>query len=146
VISKYDPGRAALQALRANRALGILPDQHAGADGLLLPFFGRPTRMIPAVARLSMLSGAPISPAFAVRRTPWLKDGRINAAILEPWAVEKPARADRDAAVEQGTRRMVSELETVIRAHPDQWLWVHRRWRGEEMYQELAELGAKVSA
>ncbi|HEX8552322.1 MAG TPA: lysophospholipid acyltransferase family protein [Abditibacteriaceae bacterium] len=132
VISKYDPGRGALQALRAGRALGILPDQHAGADGLLLPFFGRNTRVIPAVARLAMLSGAAVAPRFGVRRTPWLADGRIIARALPTWSVEKPERHERDTAVEAGTRRMIADLETIIRAHPDQWLWVHRRWRSEE--------------
>lgn len=137
VISKYEPGRAALQVLKENGALGILPDQHAGSDGMLLPFFGRPTRMVPAIARLAMLSGAAVAPSFGVRRTPWLRDGRIVAKVAPVWHVEKTARELREAALVEGTRRTVQELETVIRAHPDQWLWVHRRWRGEKMDEVL---------
>lgn len=133
VISKYEPGRAALQVLKANGTLGILPDQHAGSDGLLLPFFGRPTRVVPAVARLAMLSGAAVVPAFGVRRTPWLRDGRIIAKLAPAWHVPKVDRTERDAAVLEGTKRMIHELETIIRAHPDQWLWVHRRWRAAEI-------------
>ena len=121
-----------MQALKANRTLGILPDQHAGADGVLLPFFGRTTRVIPAVARLAMLSGAPVAPCFATRRTPWLRDGRILTKIEPVWHVEKPDRSERDAAVIAGTRRMISELEMAIRDSPDQWMWVHRRWRDNE--------------
>jgi len=137
VISKYEPGRAALQVLKNNGTLAVLPDQHAGKDGLLLPFFNRPTRVVPAIARLAMMSGASVAPAFGVRRTPWLRDGRIIAKVAPTWTMEKTARQNREAAVLEGTRRTVQELETIIRAHPDQWLWVHRRWRGEKMDEVL---------
>ena len=81
VISKYDTARASLQVLRANKALGILPDQHAGETGALIPFFGRPTRFVTAVARLARFSGAPVVPAYGVRRTPWLANGKIRAVV-----------------------------------------------------------------
>ena len=127
VISKYDNGRASLRVLKNNETLGILPDQHAGSEGELLPMFGQPTRVWGAIARLAMLSGARVVPAFGVRKTPFLADGRIVAMVSQGWNVEKTG--DRNAAVTQGTRRTIGELEKIIRAHPDQWLWMHRRWR-----------------
>ena len=130
VISKYDNGRASLRVLKQNQSLGILPDQHAGDEGLLLPMFGQPTRVWPAIARLAMLSGARVVPAFGVRRRPFLADGRIVATVGPGWNVEKTG--DKTARVLDGTRRTAGELERIIRAHPDQWLWLHRRWRASD--------------
>ena len=127
VISKWDNGRASLRVLRCNESLGILPDQHAGTEGVLLPMFGQPTQVWPAIARLAMLSGARVVPAFGVRRAPFLADGRIVARVGPGWNVAKTG--DKNARVVEGTRRTVSELERIIAAHPDQWLWLHRRWR-----------------
>jgi KDO2-lipid IV(A) lauroyltransferase len=131
VISKFDTGRASLRALKRGEALAILPDQHAGQEGALLPFFGHPTRMVTAVARLSLLSGAPVVPTFGVRQGPWIANGKIAATIEPSFHVEKTH--DREADVLEGTRRIVHELETVIRRHPDQWLWLHRRWRASDL-------------
>lgn len=130
VISKYDSGRATLSVLRRNEALGILPDQHAGEEGALLPFFGQPTRVWTALARLAMLSGARVVPAFGVRRKPFLADGRIEARVLPGWNV--PKSADREGAILEGTKRVVSELESIMRQEPDEWLWLHRRWREKD--------------
>ncbi len=134
VISKHDTGRAAIDVLKKNHVLAILADQHAGPDGLLLPFFAHPTRMFSSVARIAMLSGAPIVPAFAVRQRPWLSDGRIVARVSPGYYVEND-RKRREELVLEGTKRMVTELETIISRHPDQWLWLHRRWRDEDMNQ-----------
>lgn len=130
VISKFENGRAPLQVLKANECLGILPDQHAGSEGALLPFFGQPTRVWTALARLAMLSGATVVPAFGVRRKPFLADGRIVAKAKSGWHV--PKAKDKEAVILDGTRRMIGELESVITAYPDQWLWLHRRWRPKD--------------
>jgi KDO2-lipid IV(A) lauroyltransferase len=127
VISKYDSGRRSLEVLRRNETLGILPDQHAGQEGALLPFFGQPTRVWTALARLAMMSGAQVVPAFGVRHRPFLADGRIEARVSPSWSV--PKSGDREAAILEGTKRVIWELEKVMRAEPDEWLWLHRRWR-----------------
>jgi len=131
VISRFDTGRAPVKVLRANEALAILPDQYE-QGGLALPFFNQPTKMVDAIARLALLSGAPIVPAFGIRRDPWLSDGRIMAKVFPGFDLhsgEKLKGEAREAAIAEGTRRTIHELETIIRAHPDQWLWMHRRWR-----------------
>ena len=136
VISRFDTGRAPVKVLRANEALAILPDQYE-QGGLPLPFFNQPTKMVDAIARLALLTGAPIVPAFGIRRDPWLSDGRIVAQVSPGFDLhqgenlknEKLKGDARETAVVEGTRRVIHELETIIRAHPDQWLWMHRRWR-----------------
>jgi len=134
VISRFDTGRAPIKVLRANESLAILPDQYE-KHGLPLPFFNQPTRLVDALARLAILSRAPIVPAFGIRREPWLSDGRIVAQVFPGFHLEKNNRQkgeNRDDTIMEGTRRVVQELETIIRAHPDQWLWMHRRWRKED--------------
>lgn len=129
VISRFDAGRAPLRVLRANQALAILPDQYE-VGGLRLPFFGQPTPMVSALARLALLSKARVVPAFGIRRGPWLADGRIIARVSPGFNISRTENREEDVLA--GTRRMIAELEDVIRAHPDQWLWMHRRWREED--------------
>jgi KDO2-lipid IV(A) lauroyltransferase len=130
VISRFDTGRGPLKVLRSNQALAILPDQYE-KGGVMLPFFNHQTQMVDALARLAILSRARVVPAFGVRRTPWLSDGRIVAQVFPGFDIPKTEKRDED--VLNGTRRVVQELEHIIRAHPDQWLWMHRRWREKDL-------------
>ncbi len=132
VISKHAGGRPALKTLHDGGALVILPDRHAGRQGALLPLFGRPTRFETAPARLAVASGAPIVPAFGVRRQPWLGDGRIEGRILPAFAAQSKERRERDAATVEGTRQVIACIEDMVRAHPDQWSWMLRRWRNTD--------------
>jgi KDO2-lipid IV(A) lauroyltransferase len=143
VVSKWDSARPSLRVLRSGEILGMLPDQRAGkGEGLLLPMFGRVTRFYSSVAQLSYLSGAPVVPGFGVRREPWLSDGRIIAQFAPPLQLKEDARRrgiSREEAVQEGTQRVIGELEKIIRAHPDQWWWMHRRWREADAKRELQE-------
>jgi KDO2-lipid IV(A) lauroyltransferase len=131
VISKHNSSRATLDALKKNHVLGIVPDQYAGPDGMLLPFFGRPTRVVSSVARFSMMSGAPIVPTFGTRRRPWISDGRIVTRVSPGYVIENN-RQRREEIVREGTLRTIDDLENIIRRYPDNWLWLHRRWRSED--------------
>lgn len=133
LISKHGAGRPALQALRRGEALIILPDRHAGAEGVLLPLLGRETRFEGAPARLAMMSGAPIVPLCAVRREPWLNgEGGLLLRIFPSFGVPDAPRAQREAAVTNGTRQVIAALEMMVRAHPEQWSWMLRRWRADD--------------
>jgi len=127
MLHKNDPARASLKVLHDNGVLGIFPDQYAGDDAMRMNFFGHPTRVITSPARLSLATRAPIVPAYAIRRTPWLRDGRVVARVLPAYLCEK--KEDRESAVQDGTRRLLDNIEDIIREYPDQWLWAHRRWR-----------------
>lgn len=133
ILHKSDDTRIHIKRLRQNHALALLPDQYAGERGDLMPFFGRPTRVWTSVPRLAMVSGAPIVPSFGVRQKPFLTKGRIVSKVMPGWKVEKTG--DREANVQEGLRRMLWELESIIRAHPEQWLWLHRRWRPQDLEQ-----------
>jgi Kdo2-lipid IVA lauroyltransferase/acyltransferase len=132
VLSKHAASRAVLNVLRANEVVGILPDQYARKEGVVMPMFGHPTRFVPGVSRLAMLADSLLVPSFGVRRTPWLADGRIVATAQPGFALRRSESRDpasREAAALEGTRHIVAEVESAVRRNPEQWMWVHRRWR-----------------
>ncbi len=133
LISKYGAGRPAAKSLRSGELLILLPDRHAGDEGILLPLFGRETRFESSPARLALLNNSPIVPVMGVRREPWNENGRIDIRIFPAFEVTAASREDRENAVIEGTRQVIASLETMIRAHPDQWSWMLRRWRKSDI-------------
>ncbi len=126
LLSKRDFARSIFQALRRNEPVGILVDQNSSADtGAFVPFFGRLACANLTFAKLAARSGADVIPGFAV----WNQEEHRYILRFYP-AV--PITGD---AVED-TRRIQHVIETAIREAPDQWLWIHRRWKtrpeGEE--------------
>lgn len=117
--------RAILRALRRGAAIGILADQYAPQrrGGVLAPFFGLRAWTTAGPATLSLRTGAPLLPV-CVRR---LQGSRHRVEFFP--ALEIEPRADRAQAIAEGTARMNAALESFIRAHPEPWLWSHRRFR-----------------
>jgi KDO2-lipid IV(A) lauroyltransferase len=118
-ISKKDYARAILKALAANQAVGVLIDQNASPDtGVFVEFFGVPACAGTGFAKLAARSGAAVIPGFAL----WSASERRYVLRFYP-----PVPVSGDPAVD--TAALQAQLEAVIRAHPDQWLWIHRRWK-----------------
>lgn len=132
MIHKNLPARASMKLLHANESVAIFADQHAGEHGLLLPMLGHLTRFHHAPARLALVTGALMVPTFGVRRTPWLSDGRV-VIRANPGLLLQSKSQTRDEAVLQGTRYVMERTEAAICQHPDQWLWMHRRWRRADL-------------
>jgi KDO2-lipid IV(A) lauroyltransferase len=119
LIEKKESARAILKALAANQAVGILVDQNVSLDeGVFVDFFGVPACAGTAFVRLAARSGAAVIPGFAL----WSEAERRYVLRFYP-----PLEITGDA--EEDTRRLHRQLEAVIREHPDQWLWIHRRWK-----------------
>jgi len=119
VIFKRDFARSILKALAANDKVGILIDQNASLDsGVFVDFFGVPACASTGLAKLAAHSGAAVIPGYAL----WMEDeGRYVLRFSPPVSISGDAARDT-AALHAG-------LEAAIRAHPDQWLWIHRRWK-----------------
>jgi KDO2-lipid IV(A) lauroyltransferase len=121
--------RAAIRGVQASLArgecVGILLDQNAGRDGVFVPFFGRPASTSRTLAVLALRTGAPVVPAF-IRR---LAGGDHEVTIEPPIALARTGDRERD--VEVNTARFTAVIERYVREHPDQWFWVHRRWKTE---------------
>jgi Kdo2-lipid IVA lauroyltransferase/acyltransferase len=119
VILKRDAARTILKALAANQAVGILIDQNtAPEEGVFIDFFGRPACASVGIVRLAARSGAAVIPGFAL----WLeKEARYVLRFYPPVPMTGDLTSD--------TQALQSKLEEVIREYPDQWLWIHRRWK-----------------
>jgi KDO2-lipid IV(A) lauroyltransferase len=119
LIEKKDFVRGILKALSRNEAVGILVDQNTSLDqGVFADFFGLPACSNAGFARLAAHSGAAVLPGFAV----WSQaEGRY---ILRFY----PA-IEMCGDVEEDTRRVQRAVEAAVREYPDQWLWIHRRWK-----------------
>ena len=119
IVGKQEYARAILKALAANRAVGILVDQNSAADaGVFVDFFGVKVCAGVGFAKLAARSGAAVIPGFAV----WEGSEKRYVLRFRP-PVEITGDAERD------TQAVQSEIERAIRQHPDQWLWIHRRWK-----------------
>ncbi|HUM03451.1 MAG TPA: lysophospholipid acyltransferase family protein, partial [Thermoanaerobaculia bacterium] len=124
VVYKTEAAREMLRILKHGGTIGILADQHAmTADAVVVPFFGRPASTTSIVARLADRTEAPIIPSFCVRTGPAryrMEYGPvIDVRTLSP-EERRPAPL---------TARLNLEVENVVRRDPEQWLWLHNRWR-----------------
>ena len=119
VILKRDAARPILRALSAGDAVGVLIDQNSSlAEGVFVPFFGVPACVNSAFVKLAHRTGAAVVPGFAL----WCEaEGRY---VLHFYP-EIPMSGD----VQADTAALHCFLEQRIREHPDQWLWIHRRWK-----------------
>ncbi len=124
LVAKRRALRPVLRALRRGRMVGILLDQNASrAEGVFVPFFGRPASTSRSLALLSLRSAVPIVPVFIHRE----RDGR-HRIVIEP-AIAAPPSGPPEAAIFELTAECVRRTEATIRRWPEQWLWLHRRWR-----------------
>lgn len=109
--------------LRRGGAVGILSDQDARHRGIFVPFFGTPASTDPGLASLAVRLGVPVMFGTVMRIGP----GRFRAAASEP--VYPDPQADPDAEIERIMQSYNRNLEEVIRQYPDQYFWMHRRWK-----------------
>jgi len=123
VIIERDQVREMLRTLRRGDVLGILPDQHGGEGGVWLTFMGRPASTVTGPAALARRTGAAVVPGFA-RRT---EDDTLEVNFLPPLTM--PHSDDAEADVRAGTQMVNDVLGEQIRRHPEQWMWMHNRWR-----------------
>ena len=124
-IDKKVAARAALRALKEGGTLGILADLNTQErEGVFVPFFDRPACTTSGVAWLALKTNALVIPTAAV----WNEErGRFFFHGDPP--VELVRTGDDRQDVEVNTARFTAALEKMIRAYPDQWLWIHKRWR-----------------
>lgn len=123
VSKKQGMSATTLKLWGEGRTMIMLMDQHAGRHGLWIDFFGRPASTHTSPARLHLLTGHPIICIAFVRVGLW----RYRLLASEP--MRFAATDDRLADQEKIIRHLSTCLESYIRAFPDQYLWMHRRWR-----------------
>ncbi len=122
-IYRHDSPRQMLKALKNNCLLGMLIDQDTKVDGVFVDFFGQPAYTAKGPAVLSMATGAPVIPTF-IRRTP---EGGHEVFIEEPVEMEKTKDKEKDILI--NTQKLSRIIEKYIRKYPEQWVWMHNRWK-----------------
>jgi len=125
VIAKKRALVESLRVLRRGETLAMLIDQHNRRDGLPILFFGRSAWTVASPAVLSLRTGCPVFPAFLVRKT----DGSFRGHLDVPIHPEPTGNFDSD--VLRLTQQYTTIVENYVRMYPEQWMWVHRRWRPE---------------
>jgi KDO2-lipid IV(A) lauroyltransferase len=119
LIFKKDAARSVIKALRDNEAVGILADQNTSpAEGVFIDFFGKQACAGTAFAKLANHSGATVIPGFAF----WERMEKRYVLRFYP-------KLEMTGDIAADTQRIHSFFEAAIREYPDQWMWIHRRWK-----------------
>jgi len=124
-IPKQDFARSMLAALRAGEIVGILMDQNMTPEqGVFVDFFGIPACTSTLMARMALRTDAAVVPGFCL----WDQALRRYRVRFEP-AMETIRTGNEEADVVANTAAYAKVIEDYARRYPEQWLWVHRRWK-----------------
>ena len=124
-VDKDDFVRGLLSAMKAGETVGILMDTNmTPPQGVFVDFFGIPACTASGLARIALRTDAAVVPGFTV----WDKKLRKYILRFDP-PVELIRTADNESDIVANTAIFTKVVEDVIRQYPDQWLWVHRRWK-----------------
>ncbi|MFQ5870521.1 MAG: lysophospholipid acyltransferase family protein [Candidatus Zixiibacteriota bacterium] len=123
IIKMGTAAKGILKSLKNNRFVAMLSDQDAGSDGAIVSFFGRPASTPKGPAAFALKAGCPLFTGFMIRRGKY----RHHIVVYPPFNLEPSGDKEKD--IENLTQAYTSKLEGIIREHPDQWFWPHRRWK-----------------
>jgi KDO2-lipid IV(A) lauroyltransferase len=140
VIYKQRALAQAIRALRDGVILAVLIDQNVQAEyGVFVDFFGRPACTTTVAAALALKTGAPIVPVHCILQS----NGRYRM-VYGP-RVEWTGSGRRDQDLLALTQHLTSVIESWVREQPEQWLWLHRRWKTQPAPAAAATTRAAVA-
>ena len=124
-IYKNEAARVMLRVLKNAGTVGILADQNTmPQEGVFVDFFGTLACTTTGIARVALHTDAAVVPGYAF----WDENLRKYRLRFEP-PVELVRTGDLERDIVTNTQRFATVIEEIIRAHPDQWVWVHARWK-----------------
>lgn len=123
VVTMESSVREVLRRLSQGKTVAMLADQSAPMEGLYVSYFGRPAATHQGPAIFSLRTSAPIVMGFTIRK----EDGKYE--LIHEEVRTDDLKEYNDENVAELTRRHVALLEKYVRMYPDQWLWMHRRWK-----------------
>jgi KDO2-lipid IV(A) lauroyltransferase len=124
-IFKNESARVMLKILRDSGTIGILADQNTmPEEGVFVDFFGKSACTTTGIARVALHTGAAVVPGFAY----WDETIQKYRLRFEP-PVDLSRTGDTERDVFENTQRFTKVIEEIIRKHPDQWVWIHARWK-----------------
>ena len=126
VVYRDESPRKILKILKDNWIVGIVADQDVDAvDGVFVDFFGKKAYTPVGPVLIAKISGAVIVPTFIIR-----EGAHHTLAFEQPVELIDTGDKEKDAAV--NTQRWSNIVESYIRRYPDQWVWIHKRWKTRE--------------
>ncbi len=125
VIHKDDFARGLISAMRAGETVGILMDTNmTPPQGIFVPFFGLEACTASGLAKVALKTGAAVLPGFLL----WNEE--LGKYVLKFGAeMELVRTGDAETDVAANTAAFTATIERYVRANPEQWLWMHRRWK-----------------
>ena len=124
-VGKDDFVRGLLAAMKCGETVGILMDTNmTPPQGVFVDFFGIPACTASGLARIALRTDAAVVPGFTI----WDRDAGKYRLRFDP-ALELIRTGDLEADIVANTQMFTKVIEDYVRAYPDQWLWVHRRWK-----------------
>ena len=129
-VYRDESARPILKALKSGMMVGILVDQDVDSiPGIHVNFFGKPAYSTVAIARFAMMTKSPIISIFLVR-----EKGKYKVHLGKPhYAKENLSKEEEPEEIRRLTQICQSEIEEHIRKYPDQWVWMHNRWKTKEV-------------
>ena len=125
VLHKDDFARRLLLAMREGQSVGILMDTNmTPPQGVFVPFFSLPACTASGLARVAAKTGAAVLPGALLRHE---DEGKYVLHFWPELSMQRSEDAEADAV--ENTARCTAALERIVLAYPDQWLWLHRRWK-----------------
>ncbi|HXU21042.1 MAG TPA: lysophospholipid acyltransferase family protein [Verrucomicrobiae bacterium] len=124
-IEKNRSARSILKVLNQGGTVGVLADHNTAIEeGVFVNFFGVPASTTSGIARLALRTGAAVVPGFLS----W-SEGQQKYVLQFLPEVQLVRTENEEADIVENTARFSTVIENYVRAHPDQWLWIHKRWK-----------------
>jgi KDO2-lipid IV(A) lauroyltransferase len=115
--------RKTYQTLKEKKIVAMVADQRGPKEGVKVYFFGRKAAVYTGPAALALKTGAPIICGIPIRE----RDFRYRMLLVEIPVNNLPE--NEEEKIREISQRYTNYLEEVIREHPEQWLWMHKRWK-----------------
>lgn len=124
-VHKSEAMSAMIKTLKVGGRIGILIDQKAGNSGAKTTFFGRDCTTTSSVALMKLKYNPLIVPGFAIRQ----KSGKSNFIFLDPVEYIADDKENKEEKVKAMTQKYNDIFEEIVRKYPEQWFWMHNRWK-----------------
>ncbi len=130
ILTKFGASEEAIRVLRDGGRLGFIADQDAGVDGIFVPYFGRFASAYKSIALLAMSQEVPVIVGGAFRSRSGLRYQLVVQDIISPqeWV-------DAEDPLYLITARYTRGIEDMVRRYPEQYLWIHRRWKSRPRHE-----------
>lgn len=122
-IDKLGALRQTVKLLKDNQVVSFLIDQHERQGAIVTQFFGRPCYTSSFAAQVALKWKVPVVPLFCYRD----QNGILTTDFEKPFQLVDTGNLEEDA--KQNTQMFITNIEKKVRQYPENWLWMHRRWR-----------------